>query len=165
MADDSSRDDDKPAAAKAGGSKLLTLLVAANLAASGAAMFMTLRHKSVVIQMAAPVGEVGAGEHGKAGPVVSLDPFVVNLNEVASSRYLKTTFELETTGEKAAEALNEDKRGVRDEVLRYLSSLSVADTLGETNKDKIQTEIVARVDKALGGGKVKRLYFSDFVVQ
>jgi flagellar protein FliL len=163
MADDTATADGKTAPApKAGGSKLLTLLVAANLAASGAGVFLGLRHKPVVISMAAPPA---SAERAKPGPVVALDPFVVNLNEAATSRYLKATFEIEVTGEKAAEELAADKRGVRDEVLRYLSSLSVAETLGEANKDKIQTEIVSRVDRQLGGGKVRRLYFSDFVVQ
>jgi flagellar basal body-associated protein FliL len=54
---------------------------------------------------------------------------------------------------------------VRDEVLRYLSSLSVADTQGEAGKSKIQKEVVTRIDKELGGGRVRRLFFVDFMVQ
>ena len=90
---------------------------------------------------------------------------MVNLNEAGSSRYLKAQFELEMTGGTAVDELGESKREVRDEVLRYLSGLAVADTLGEEGKAKIQAEIVARVDKLLGGGRVRRLFFIDFVVQ
>lgn len=151
-----------PAAKGGGGSKLLTMLVVLNLGASGAGVFFQLRHRpQVMVAAAAAPGH----DEKKAGPVVALDPFVVNLNEAPSSRYLKTTFEVELAGDKAADDLGSHKRSIRDEVLRYLSGLSVADTMGEVNKDKIQTEIVARVDKELGKGSAKRVYFTEFVVQ
>jgi flagellar FliL protein len=148
-------------------SKLVPLLLVVNLAASGAGIFFQLKNKPVAV---APAGEGAGGEKGKdeahgPGPTATLEPFVVNLNETGSSRYLKATFELELADAKAAEALEKDKRGVRDEILRYLSGLGVADTLGSDNKDKIRTELVARVDKELGGGKVKKVFFTDFVVQ
>jgi flagellar FliL protein len=142
-------------------SKIVPLLLLLNLGASGAGTFMLVRHKDASAAVAAPPP---AEEHGP-GPVVPLDAFVVNLNESGNSRYLKATFELELTSAKVTEDLEKGKRIVRDEILRYLSGLSVADTLGTQNKDKIQQEIVARVDKQLGGGKVKRMFFIDFVVQ
>jgi flagellar basal body-associated protein FliL len=68
--------------------------------------------------------------------------------------------------ESTVKALETQKRAVRDEVLRYLSGLTVADTLGEDNKSKIQETLVARIDKALGGHRmVKKMYFSEFMVQ
>ena len=156
-----------PSPKPAGTSKLLLLLVAANLGASGAGVFFQLRAKPMAAAAPGAAGAEGAkpGEAAGPGPTATLEPFVVNLNEVGSSRYLKATFELELADAKSAEVLEKDKRGVRDEVLRYLSSLSVADTLGAENKDKIRTEIVARIDKELGGGKVKKVFFGDFVVQ
>ena len=102
----------------------------------------------------------------KPGPVYSMDPFVVNLNEPSSSRFLKAAFELEVADDSTMKALETQKRAVRDEVLRYLSGLTVADTLGEDNKSKIQETLVARIDKALGGkGQVRKMYFSEFMVQ
>ncbi len=58
------------------------------------------------------------------------------------------------------------KRAVRDDLLRYLSSLNVADTQGEEAKTKMETAMMARIDKQLGGKeKVHRLFFNDFMVQ
>jgi flagellar basal body-associated protein FliL len=95
-----------------------------------------------------------------------MDPFVVNLNEATSSRFLKAGFELEVVDESTVKALENNKRAVRDEVLRYLSGLTVADTLGEDNKAKIGETLVARIDKTLGGhNMVKKMYFSEFMVQ
>ncbi len=98
-------------------------------------------------------------------PSVPLDPFVINLNEPGASRYLKASFEMELTSEKYVAQVTANKRVIRDELLRYLSSLTIADTLGEKGKNKIQEEVIARANKALGGDRVKHVYFTEFVVQ
>jgi flagellar protein FliL len=148
-------------------SKILPILMALNLGATGAAVFFSMKPRVVQVAAAgaAPKAE-GEAEEKKPGPVVALDPFIVNLNEEGSSRYLKTTFELELKDATAQKELETGKRRVRDEVLRYLSGLGVTDTQGEEGKTKIQGEILARVDKALGGEqKVVAVFFTDFVVQ
>lgn len=99
------------------------------------------------------------------GPIVPMEVFVVNLNEPNSARYLKTAFELELSRPTAPKEIEEQKRGIRDDILSYLSSLSVADTLGDVGKQKIKGEVIKRVDKNLGAGTVKRLFFTEFVVQ
>jgi flagellar FliL protein len=153
-----------PAAPKAPkSSKLVPLLLVLNLGASGAGIFFQLKHKPEAV--AAAPSEEKAKPEEKIGPTASLEPFVVNLNEAGSSRYLKATFEIELTDAKALEALEKNKRAVRDQILRYLSGLAVADTLGADNKDKIRAELLARVDKELGNGKVTKVFLSDFVVQ
>jgi flagellar FliL protein len=151
-----------PTASKS--SKLVPLLLVVNLAATGAGIFFQLKHKPEGAVAAAAAEEKPKPEE-KGGPTATLEPFVVNLNEAGSSRYLKATFEIEVKDAKSLELLEKDKRGVRDEILRYLSGLGVADTLGADNKDKIRIELVARVDKELGGGKVSKVFFNEFVVQ
>jgi flagellar FliL protein len=151
-----------PAPPPSKGSKIVPLMLFLNLAATGGGTFIQLRHKP---ELAAPVPAAAEPEVKTTGPVAPLDAYVVNLNEPGPSRYLKATFEAELASPKAVEELEKNKRIVRDEVLRYLSGLSVADTLGTENKEKIQHEIVTRADKALGGGRVKRVFFIDFVVQ
>ena len=103
-------------------------------------------------------------EHG-GGPLVLLDPFVVNLNEPGSNRYLKATFEIEMMTAHSASDLKASKRNVRDEIFRYLSSLSVSDTLGEPSKARIQREVLSRIEREVGRGEVKKLFFTEFVVQ
>jgi len=73
---------------------------------------------------------------------------------------------MEVADDRAAERLNAQKRVVRDEVLRYLSSLRVEQTLGEENKNKIKQQLVSRADHVLGDkGRVRTVYFNEFVVQ
>jgi len=158
-----------PAANKGSSSKLglvaaLTgILNIGGTAAVAAKVYRAPKH----VEAPAP-GDGHGGGHDKPHappPVVALEPFVVNLNEEGSTRYLKTTFELELESDKVQGMLNEKKRAVRDEMLRYLSSLSVADTLGEANKSKIQEQMVARAAKVLGKDAVTHVFFTEFVVQ
>lgn len=98
-------------------------------------------------------------------PSVAMEPIVVNLNEPDSSRYLKTTIEIDFTSAAALDDFTRNKRGVRDQLLRYLSSLTVADTLGEVGKTKIQEGVTNRIEKEIGAKHVKRLFYAEFVVQ
>ncbi len=147
---------------KPGVPKVILALLVLNLGGTGFVAFKTLNP---------PVAHAASAEpekpHApKPGPVVAMDPFVVNLNEEGSSRFLKAAFELEVADSETVKAIDTQKRAIRDEVLRYLSGLTVAETLGESNKSKIQETLVARIDKQLGGaGKVRKMYFSEFMVQ
>jgi len=167
MSDDTA--DAKAAAAPAAKASLLTkltpVLLLANLGAAGAGVYFQMKPKPIVVMPGAPAEAPAHGSDSGPGPSAPLDSFVVNLNEPGTSRYLKATFEVELADAHAIEALERDKKSIRDEVLRYLSGLTVADTLGAENKDKIRAAIVARIDKELGQGRVKRVFFNEFVVQ
>src|SRR5262245_21457951 len=103
---DENKTPEAPAPAKAGTSKLLVLVGALNLGATGAVGWLHMR---------APAAHAAAAEHAEAakkpesGPIVGLDPFIVNLNEPSSNRYLKASFELQLANGKAAEEITNAK--------------------------------------------------------
>ncbi len=173
MSNDAAATPPPPPAGGGGGAaaKIPLVLGVLNMALSGFLVFTAMKAPKAITVVAEAEG--GGGEHGDkggdkegAGPVVAFDPFVINLNEPGSNRYLKTSLELEVLDKKSEEMVTEKKRVVRDELLRYLSSLGVADTLGEENKTKIKTALLARADHAVGGkGKVRNVFLTEFVVQ
>lgn len=145
--------------------KIVLLLLLINLGGTGFNAFQGM-------QQAQAAHAPAEGEHAKKepdkdepGPVIPLDPFIVNLNEKDASRYLKVSFEIEVADAEVARLLEKQKRPVRDDILRYLSSLTVSDTQGEDGKAKIQQEVVKRLDARLGPAKVNHLFFVEFVVQ
>ncbi|MBX3156747.1 MAG: flagellar basal body-associated FliL family protein [Deltaproteobacteria bacterium] len=167
MSDEPPKPAEPAAAAAAGGaaktSKIVLILLALNLGASGFATFK--------LATANPAAAANAEHAAPApltnevvGPVVALDPFVVNLDETPS-RYLKITLQLELIDKDAEAPLTKSKQLIRDSILSHLSGLKVADTLGAANKEKLRTEITERLEKILGPNKVRRAFFQEFVVQ
>jgi flagellar FliL protein len=148
---------------KAGPSKAMLGLLVLNLLATGFVAFKVL----TVAPAAAATGEHRAPEAPTSevtGPVVALDPFVVNLDEPGTSRYLKITLELELMGH-GEEVIVKSKQLVRDTILSHLSGLHVKDTLGAEAKDKIRTDLMTKLVRLLGPDRVRRMFFVDFVVQ
>jgi len=146
-------------------SKAVLGLLVLNLGASGFAVFKLLTAHPA--QAAAPpvahhVVEVSSTEI--TGPVVELPAFVVNLDEPGTSRYLKITLQLELFPG-ADHALEKSKQLIRDTILSHLSGLHLKDTLGAEAKERIRTDLMAKVSKVLGNDKVRRMFFQDFVVQ
>ena len=146
-------------------SKAVLGLLLLNLGATGFVVFKLLTAPPA--EAAAPHGVAAAAAAPGpevTGPVVALEPFVVNLDEPGTSRYLKVTLELELMPE-GEQVLIRSKQLVRDTILSHLSGLHVKDTLGAEAKDKIRNDLMSKVVKLLGPEKVRRMFFQDFVVQ
>jgi flagellar FliL protein len=152
-------------AAKAGSGKAMLGLLVLNLLGTGFVAFKLLTASPAAASTKEKHPAAAAAATAEVtGPVVALDPFVVNLDEPGTSRYLKVTLELELMPHGEA-ALAKSKQLVRDTILSHLSGLHVKDTLGAGAKDKIRTDLMAKLGKLLGPERVRRMFFVDFVVQ
>jgi flagellar FliL protein len=161
MSEEPAKAAETPSAPKT--SKAVLGLLVLNIAATGFVTFKIVTTPPAAAATAheapppPPTAEV-------TGPVVALDPFVVNLDEPGTARYLKVTLQLELLHDAEA-SLTKSKELVRDAILGYLSGLHVKDTLGAEAKDKIRGELMARLEKLIGPNKVRRMFFQEFVVQ
>ncbi len=155
---------DKTKPAKPKTSKAVLALLVLNLGASGFGVFKLLTaspHAEAAVPHAAPppmTNEI-------VGPVLALDPFVVNLDEPGNSRYLKLTLQLELIKGDAEAAIEKSKQVIRDAVLSHLSGLKLADTLGAAAKDTLRAQLMAMFEKIVGPNKIRRMFFQEFVVQ
>jgi flagellar FliL protein len=151
-----------PPAAKP--SKGVLGLLVLNLAGTGLVAFkvMTAHPAEAAAHHEEPEAEAGSLV---TGPVVALDPFVVNLDEPGTSRYLKVTLEVEMIPKEGEVLVTKSKQLIRDTILSHLSGLHVKDTLGADAKEKIRTDLLAKLTKLMGPEKVRRLFFQEFVVQ
>jgi len=153
----------KPKAPKGGTSPIVMALLVLNLGASGFGVFKLMTATPAAAATVAPKEEKPSKEI--SGPVIGLEPFVVNLDEPGTARYLKMTVQIELVNEKDAEAIEKSKQVIRDEVLSYLSGLHVKDTLGATAKDTIREALMKRLEAVVGEHKVRRMFFQEFMVQ
>jgi|SRR5580698_1033428 flagellar FliL protein len=139
------------------------LMLVLNLGASGFGVFKLLHLPQAEAAKAEVVEKPSTKEI--TGPVVPLDAFVVNLDEPGTSRYLKITLQLELVDAKAEETLEKSKQVIRDEVLRHLSGLKLADTLGAKAKDTLRDALMKIIEDVVGPNKIRRMFFQEFVVQ
>lgn len=153
--------------APSSGSKLplITLLmVVVNLAATGFVAYMAL---FPVPPPPPPQSDVPEDPTGimPMGPLVALEPFLVNLNEPENARYLRMKMRIELADQPKADLFERAMPVLRSELLAYLSELTVKDTMGAEAKAKITGDMLGRINERLGEDSAKRLFFEEFVVQ
>ncbi|MCI4406256.1 MAG: flagellar basal body-associated protein FliL [Sulfuricurvum sp.] len=107
-------------------------------------------------------GEVASTEVGLMFP---LETFTVNLLSESGRRYLKCEMDLEMEGKELSPELEEKKPVFRDIIIRVLSSKSLEEISTVKGKEKLKEQIVNELNMRLKDGKVKNVYFTDFVVQ
>ncbi len=99
------------------------------------------------------------------GHIVSLDPFVVNLADPSETTYLKITVNLEVESEEITAEINTRTPQIRDAILMLLTSKTSEDVKDTGGKLALQDEMVSRINNFLHAGKVKAVYFTEFVMQ
>lgn len=99
------------------------------------------------------------------GPIYALDPFIVNLNEPLGKRYLKVKVEFELDKEELQPEMDQRLAQLRDGILTLLSSKSYKDISDLSGKYQLRAEILGMVNGYLQSGKVKNVYFTEFIVQ
>jgi len=99
------------------------------------------------------------------GPVYPLEPFIVNLNEPLGKRYLKVKVEFELDNEKLQPEMEKRLPQFRDGILTLLSSKSYKDVSDLSGKYELRAEILGMVNGYLKSGKVRNVYFTEFIVQ
>ena len=112
---------------------------------------------------AAPAHEA-APEHG----VVSFDPFVVNLADSASPRFLRVTLQLVVKDQAQATGLEESRVALmqaRSVILELLTTQTSDVLVTPEGKARLRAAIVEQVQHAVEECEVVDVLFSDFVVQ
>lgn len=101
----------------------------------------------------------------QVGPMVSMDSFIVNIMDDQESRYLKATITIEVDGEEASMELMQRMPQVKDAVLLLLGNKTFGEISDLQGKLQLRAELINKINRILLKGKVKRIYFTDFVVQ
>jgi flagellar FliL protein len=99
------------------------------------------------------------------GPVFEVQDIVVNLADTQGMRFLKLSLTLETTSKDVVEELTTKKPIFMDILISILSAKRLSDVDTREEKEALRFEIVDSCNAKLKSGKVKYLYFTDFVIQ
>ncbi len=166
-----------PAADAAGAGKkkkMLVVIVAAALVVllgGGAALYFLVLHKPKEgddkkaeghkTEKAVP----GAVQEGAVGPMIEIKEFIVNIISGDSAHYVKAAISLELNNELAVEEVNKRMPQIRDSVLLLISNKTMEELQDLQGKKQLKAELRAKINTFLTKGKVKDIYFTDFVVQ
>ncbi|MFK5926677.1 MAG: flagellar basal body-associated FliL family protein [Desulfuromusa sp.] len=101
----------------------------------------------------------------QVGPMVSIDSFIVNISDNEESRYLKAAITLEVDSEEASLELNARMPQLKDSILLLIGNKTFSELSDLQGKIQLRAELINKINSILLKGKVKRIYFTDFVVQ
>ena len=99
------------------------------------------------------------------GPIYPLTPFIVNLNEPLGKRYLKVKVEFELENEGMKDEMTKRLAQFRDGIITLLSSKTYDDISDLSGKYQLRAEILGMVNGFMKTGKVRNVYFTEFIVQ
>lgn len=127
--------------------------------------------------------KAAAGEHGKAGEkskgggghggaaaagaggMRPLDPFLANLADETSSRYLKMSLQVEFVDAEPPAAFEARLPQIRDVILTLVTSKTFADIRTAEGKERLREDVIDRINHVLAQEAVKSVYFTEFIVQ
>ena len=152
--------------------KLLIVLVIVNmLVVAGIGIMIHLgREKEAaepnidnVIQGASVAQKQEELEADFIGKLVPLETFLVNLAGSRGRKLLKINIELEVDSDDVQTEIEKLKPKIRDIIIITLSSKTYAQVSTREGKESMRDEVRDQVNLFLTKGKIKRVYFTEFI--
>ena len=159
--------------AKKSSKLLFIILLISGLAIGGATAFLVLTSmksddKSEVAEESNAGDEADGGEKegmDKLGPIMPLEPFIVNLSGAGGRNYLKIEITLEFDKEGVQIEVENKMPLVKDSILMLLATKSFESIQTAEGKLMLKNEIISRLNRFLSTGLIQNLYFTNFVIQ
>ncbi len=110
-----------------------------------------------------PVPELD--KNSNIGPMVNIDEFIVNIISAENSHYVKASFTLELNNEVVREEVERRMPQIRDSILLLLGNKTYDELQDLQGKKQLKAELTSKINSFLVTGRVKSIYFTQFVVQ
>ena len=95
----------------------------------------------------------------------SMGSLIVNLMDANGDRYLKAVIQIEVSNQDCVSELDLLKPKITDSILSLLSSKRYKEIAGFEGKQRLRDEIAVRLNGYLAKGQVRRVYFTEFLIQ
>lgn len=97
------------------------------------------------------------------GKVIPLETFIVNLAGSKGRRVAKVNIEMEIEGDSVITEIDQRKAQVRDIIIILLSGKTYDQVASKEGKDQLKEQIKDTVNAFLTKGKIKDVYFTEFI--
>ena len=101
----------------------------------------------------------------ETGPVMELEPFLLNLADLNELRFLKVSIKLELDRPEEKTDFQSKIPAIRDALLVLLSSKESQLLRTVNGKRRIREEIMSRVNGVMSKRKIANVFFTDFIIQ
>ena len=105
------------------------------------------------------------GTHEEPGPIMELEPFLLNLADRDELRFLKVSIKLELDRPEEKTDFQNKIPAIRDALLVLLSSKESQILRTVNGKRRVREEIMTRVNGVMSKGKIANVFFTDFIIQ
>jgi flagellar FliL protein len=97
--------------------------------------------------------------------MLALDPFVVNLSDQNSNKFLKVSLQFELSSQAVMESAKAKTPQIRDAIINLLTSKTSDSLMSAEGKLQLKDEINMMANQILGNNTVKNVYLTEFVMQ
>lgn len=104
-------------------------------------------------------------EEARIGPMVEIKEFVVNIIGSDTPHYVKASLSLELDRDATMDEVNKRMPQIRDAILLLIGNKTYEELQDLQGKKQLKAEITSKINSFLKSGKVKAVYFTNFVVQ
>ncbi len=143
---------------------LVVLLVLGGGGAFGYIKFFKAKEKEEKSEKKVAAAPAPQGTPEKLIPM-PLNPYLVNLIDPDTRRYLKVRIVLNLSDKKLEQEITEKLPSISDAIIMFLTSKTYDEVISPMGKKKLKTEIQKIINKHLRTGYVTKVYFTEFLVQ
>jgi len=162
----------KDSAKEGKGKKKLLLIICIGLlvvaAGGGGAAWYFLKSKPVPEDSKNPGDQVPVPQleqSAEIGPMVDIDEFIVNIISSDTAHYVKASLTVELTNENAKTEVENRMPQMRDTILMLIGNKTYEELQDLQGKKQLKAELMSNINSFLQTGKVRSIFFTNFVVQ
>lgn len=104
-------------------------------------------------------------EKPEMGPIVKLNPLIINLKDERGMSYLKTTIVLEIDKKSKLEDVTKGLPMLTDMVILTLGDKRLADLEKPDSKETLKQELLSKMNQAFSSKKITGIYFDQFLFE
>jgi flagellar FliL protein len=104
-------------------------------------------------------------QQNEIGPMVNIEEFVVNIISGDTPHYVKASLTVELSNEAVKPEVEQRMPQVRDAVLLLIGNKTYEELQDLQGKRQLKAELTSKINSFLQSGKVRAIYFTNFVVQ
>lgn len=105
------------------------------------------------------------GASDVTGPILELEPFLLNLADRDDLRFLKVSIKLELDRAEEHTDFQQKVPAIRDALLVLLSSKESQLLRTVNGKRRLREEIMTRVNGVMSKGSIANVFLTDFIIQ